>query len=168
MQFAPPLLDDIVVVAGVRGVCRNNQAAQVRCGHPDNQIAVIKCYNLQVVLLEIDRLWVPRSLVLGSSIGPSGYSTHLYLQNFLTCTSYSLAPPLLTCASELLTCASDLLTCASTSFSLTPHYFPTCACSTILLLIENVYSLSFHNAMILNLACYLNFLPPCFPQCHHL
>ena len=80
----------------------------------------------------------------------------------------SLAPPLLTCASELLTCASDLLTCASTSFSLTPHYFPTCACSTILLLIENVYSLSFHNAMILNLACYLNFIPPCLPQCQHL
>ena len=113
--------------------------------------------------------WWPSSIQRNPT-GHAGqrYNTHLYRQNFLTCTSYSLAPPLLTCASELLTCASDLLTCASSSFSLTPHYFPTCACSTILLLIENVYSLSFHNAMILNLACYLNFIPPCLPQCQHL
>ena len=113
--------------------------------------------------------WWPSSIQRNPT-GHAGqrYNTHLYRQNFLTCTSYSLAPPLLTCASELLTCPSDLLTCASSSFSLTPHYFPTCACSTILLLIENVYSLSFHNAMILNLACYLNFIPPCLPQCHHL
>ena len=107
--------------------------------------------------------WWPSSIQRNPT-GHAGqrYNTHLYRQNFLTCTSYSLAPPLLTCASELLTCASDLLTCASSSFSLTPHYFPTCACSTILLLIENVYSLSFHNAMILNLACYLNFIPLAF------
>ena len=41
------------------------------------------------------------------------------------------------------------------------HFFLTYAS---LLLIENVRTLSFHNAMILNLACYLNFIPPCPPQ----
>ena len=64
------------------------------------------------------------------------------------------------------------------------HFFLTYAS---LLLIENECTLSFHNAMILNLACYLNFIPPCppqwlylnpnsffklpppcLPQCHHL
>ena len=41
------------------------------------------------------------------------------------------------------------------------HFFLTCAS---LLLIQNVCTLSFHNAMILNLVCYLNFIPPCPPQ----
>ena len=34
-------------------------------------------------------------------IVPIRQSTHLHLQNFLTCASYSLAPPTLTCASDL-------------------------------------------------------------------
>ena len=76
------------------------------------------------------------------------YTTHLRLQNFLTCTSYSLAPPLLTGASNYSLAHPLLRTCASTSFSLTPHYILTCASYKILLLIENVYALAFHNTMI--------------------
>ena len=94
---------------------------------------------------------------------------------------YSLVPPKFSHLYLLLTCASTThLRLRPTHLRLRPthlrlHFLftyasllSTCAYSTILLLIENVYAISFHNAMILNLVCYLNFIPPCLPQCQHL
>ena len=83
-------------------------------------------------------------MVYGSLVPPK--FSHLYLR--ITCASKDhlrLRPPHLRLRAP----------------HLRLHFFLTYAS---LLLIENVCTLSFHNAMILNLACYLNFIPPCPPQ----
>ena len=98
-----------------------------------------------IVLVLPSGIWLTCTSKIFSLVPPD----HLRLQGSLTPPTCSLAPP---------------------SASLAPPLFSHLRLPTfpLLLLIENVCTLSFHNAMILNLACYLNFIPPCPPQWHHL
>ena len=99
-------------------------------------------------------------------------STHLRLQNFLTCASYSLAPPTLACASDVAhlrlqyslappQCYEGIV---SLSLNVPPLCLPPCDHMKSKSLSKFSPPFAFHHATMWNLSLYLNFPPFAF---HH-